>query len=150
MKFFMTNYSKMDARKRSPINCTPVLTNYFSLGTCFYQGSTVTKIIPQCSLQMEGGSLGTVSRNFHCGQPALERLEYHHYGSQILDPPWSPPPPPPTMGDTCHSDWISGGKTKRLVGITEQYKTVKRLLQQLLWHCYKTTLWTWKLPDNVS
>ena len=83
----MTNYSKMDARKRSPINCTPVLTNYFSLGTCFYQGSTVTKIIPQCSLQMEGGSLGTVSRNFHCGKPALERLEYHCYGSKILDPP---------------------------------------------------------------
>lgn len=84
----------MDARKRSPINCTPVLTNYFSLGTCFYQGSTVTKIIPQCSLQMEGGFLGTVSRNFRCGQPALERLEYHRYGSQILDPPLIPPLPP--------------------------------------------------------
>jgi len=39
---------------------------------------------------MEGGTCGTVLRNFDCGQPALERLEYHCYGSQILE---TPPPP---------------------------------------------------------
>ena len=57
---------------------------------------------------MEGGSLGTVSRNFHCGQPALERLEYHHYGSQILDPP---PPPSPTR--ETPGTWIESVEEKQ-------------------------------------
>lgn len=58
-------------------------------------------------INIEGGTLGTVLRNFDYGQPALQRLEYHHYNSsQILEPPSEKPITVIESVEEQQKDWL--------------------------------------------